>query len=126
MSAFSGEIDARSALWETRSEGVEEACTHRYLGAMFASTGIRSLFSHHHVIGSTEDSTAGRLLYKSISLLIFSLGVMALVLLPTMLSVGPGLHPQIAPPEQRVCASLVGAEYSNKRLIIHQVLGLLC
>ena len=78
MSTFSGKRRARSTLTvspaveKTRSEGVEEAWTHKYLLAKLANTGIWSLFCHHHWIGSTELTTPGMLRYACSSLLTFS------------------------------------------------------
>lgn len=73
MSAFSGDRQARSglimspAVENVRSEGVDDACTQRYLDANSESIGRVSFMSHHQVTGLTEDSVDGSSLYLFIS-----------------------------------------------------------
>lgn len=66
MSAFSGNRQARSwlmvspAVENVRSEGVDEACTQRYLAAKLDSIGSVSFILHHQVAGFTVESVHGK------------------------------------------------------------------
>lgn len=66
MSAFSGSRQARSwlivfpAVENVRSDGVEEACTQRYLLAKTYKIGRVSFMFHHHATGLMDDRDEGR------------------------------------------------------------------